>query len=142
MTIHASKGLEYPVVAVVDSDGIRSNSDCFAMLDEGGRTLWTARPNLPELEDDASMFTAKEIVLEEGTSSVPPTASEALLYMREVSRDLDYEEAARKLYVAITRAREVVILAMGGFLCDRARSRARHVARWRGARAHSPRRHG
>lgn len=113
MTIHASKGLEYPVVAVVDSDGIRSNSDCFAMIDEGGRTLWTARPNLPELEDDASMFTAKEIVLEEGTSSVPPTASEALLYMREVSRDLDYEEAARKLYVAITRAREVVILAMG-----------------------------
>ena len=113
MTIHASKGLEYPVVAVAESDGVRSNSDCFAMLDEGGRTLWAARPNLPELEEDKPMLAGKGIALEEGTSSVPQSASEALLYMRDASRDLDFEEAARKLYVAITRAREVVILAMG-----------------------------
>ena len=113
MTIHASKGLEYPVVAVVESDGIRVNADCFAMLDEGGRTLWAARPNLPELDVDAQMAAAKDLVLDEEVTQAPDTAAEAFTYMRRASDALDYEEAARKLYVAITRAREVVILAMG-----------------------------
>ncbi len=113
MTIHASKGLEYPVVAVVESDGIRVNADSFAMLDEGGRTLWAARPNLSELDVDAQMAAAKDLVLDEEATQVPEAAAEAFTYMRRASDALDYEEAARKLYVAITRAREVVILAMG-----------------------------
>lgn len=113
MTIHASKGLEYPVVAVVESDGIGTNTDCFAMLDNDGKTFWTARPNVPELPDDADLVAAKGFTVDAHAADMPSSATEAFFYMRKAANTLDYEEAARKLYVAITRAREVVILAMG-----------------------------
>lgn len=114
MTVHASKGLEFPVVAIAECDGIKANKDRFRMIDRDGMTLWTAFPNRFDRQSDGAMLEAPE--LEEDTLALPmppARAAEAYSYMGRESSVLDYEEAARLLYVAVTRAREVVILAMG-----------------------------
>lgn len=115
MTIHASKGLEFPVVAVAECDGIRPGRDRLQMLERDGETLWAARPNRFEPASDTELLgeipALDEEVLESG--ELPGTATEAFAYMRRRNSDLDYEEAARKLYVAITRAREVALLVLG-----------------------------
>ena len=114
MTVHASKGLEFPVVAVAECDGIKLNKDRLRMCDRDGVTLWTAFPNRHERAADAKMLEAPQLdedVME--LPNPPARASEAFSYMAREADALDYEEAARLLYVAITRAREVVILAMG-----------------------------
>ncbi len=115
MTIHASKGLEFPVVAVTECDGIAASRDRIQMLDEDGETLWAARPNRFDPASDKELLgdvpELDEEVLE--LDRVPASATEAFAYMRTKNATLDYEEAARKLYVALTRAREVAILVMG-----------------------------
>ncbi len=115
MTIHASKGLEFPVVAVTECDGIRAGRDRFQMLDAGGATWWTARPNRFEPASDKELLGDVPALDEDvlAANVLPDTATEAFAYMRRRNSDLDYEEAARKLYVALTRAREVAILVLG-----------------------------
>ena len=112
MTVHASKGLEFPVVAVAECDGVRPSADRFQTVDRGPRMLWTAFPNRFELASDKELLEAPDLD-DEREGDVPGSAAEAFAYMRRESAGLDYEEAARLLYVALTRAREVAILAMG-----------------------------
>ena len=45
MTIHASKGLEFPVVAVAECDGITASSDRLQMGDRAGTVPWVVLPN-------------------------------------------------------------------------------------------------
>lgn len=113
MTVHASKGLEFPVVAVVECDGISNDGDALQAVEREGRTYWSALPNRFDLADDADMLTVPELDEDNVTHEVPERAAEAFAYMKRENRLLDYEEAARLLYVAITRAREVAILAFG-----------------------------
>ncbi len=115
MTIHASKGLEFPVVAVTECDGIRAGRDRFQMLDADGKTWWAARPNRFEPASDKELLGDLPALDEDvlAADTLPDTAAEAFAYMRRRNSDLDYEEAARKLYVALTRAREVAILVLG-----------------------------
>ncbi len=118
MTVHASKGLEFPVVAVAECDGIRSNGDRIQFCDRAGTTLWSALPNRFEPASDKDLLKLPALDSGEdgapaGEGAVPSRASEAFVFMRDERNALDYEEAARLLYVAITRAREVAILAMG-----------------------------
>lgn len=118
MTVHASKGLEFPVVAVAECDGIRSNGDRIQFCDRAGTTLWSALPNRFEPASDKDLLKlpaldSGEDAAPAGEGAVPSRASEAFVFMRDERNALDYEEAARLLYVAITRAREVAILAMG-----------------------------
>lgn len=113
MTVHASKGLEFPVVAVAECDGISNDGDALQAVEREGRTYWSALPNRFDLADDADMLTVPELDEENVTHEVPERAAEAFAYMKRENRLLDYEEAARLLYVAITRAREVAILAFG-----------------------------
>lgn len=113
MTVHASKGLEFPVVAVAECDGISNDGDALQTVEREGRTYWSALPNRFDLADDADMLTVPELDEDNVTHEVPERAAEAFAYMKRENRLLDYEEAARLLYVAITRAREVAILAFG-----------------------------
>lgn len=113
MTVHASKGLEFPVVAVAECDGISNDGDALQAVEREGRTYWSALPNRFDLVDDADMLTVPELDEDNVTHEVPERAAEAFAYMKRENRLLDYEEAARLLYVAITRAREVAILAFG-----------------------------
>lgn len=113
MTVHASKGLEFPVVAVAECDGISNDGDALQAVEREGRTYWSALPNRFDLADDADMLTVPELDEDNVTHEVPECAAEAFAYMKRENRLLDYEEAARLLYVAITRAREVAILAFG-----------------------------
>lgn len=113
MTVHASKGLEFPVVAVAECDGISNDGDALQAVEREGRTYWSALPNRFDFADDADMLTVPELDEDNVTHEVPERAAEAFAYMKRENRLLDYEETARLLYVAITRAREVAILAFG-----------------------------
>lgn len=113
MTVHASKGLEFPVVAVAECDGISNDGDALQAVEREGHTYWSALPNRFDLAGDADMLAVPELDEDNVTHEVPERAAEAFAYMKRENRLLDYEEAARLLYVAITRAREVAILAFG-----------------------------
>ncbi|EEA89424.1 UvrD-helicase domain-containing protein [Collinsella stercoris] len=113
MTVHASKGLEFPVVAVAECDGISNDGDALQAVEREGRTYWSALPNRFDLAGDADMLTVPELDEDNVTHEVPERAAEAFAYMKRENRLFDYEEAARLLYVAITRAREVAIIAFG-----------------------------
>lgn len=132
MTVHASKGLEYPVVAVAECFGVRKSSGAAQMgRVEGGAQVVAlpARFDGVKLADGA--FVKGDDVKKQfehafkgkGTSLwLPPelmedvcatgSPAEAFARLRNDDLQLSLEERARLLYVAMTRARELVILAM------------------------------
>lgn len=132
MTVHASKGLEYPVVAVAECFGVRKSSGAAQMgrVDGGAQVV-----ALPARFDGAKLadgtFVKGDDVKKQfehafkgkGTSLwLPPelmedvcatgSPAEAFARLRNDDLQLSLEERARLLYVAMTRARELVILAM------------------------------
>lgn len=132
MTVHASKGLEYPVVAVAECFGVRKPSGAAQMgRVEGGAQVVAlpARFDGVKLADgtfvkgDDVKKQFEHVFKGKGASPwLPPelmedvcaTGSPAEVFARLRNDDLQLslEERARLLYVAMTRARELVILAM------------------------------
>lgn len=132
MTVHASKGLEYPVVAVAECFGVRKSSGAAQMgrIDGGAQVVaLPARFDGVKLADGT--FVKGDDVKKQfehafkgkGTSLWLPTElmedvcatgspAEAFARLRNDDLQLSLEERARLLYVAMTRARELVILAM------------------------------
>ena len=132
MTVHASKGLEYPVVAVAECFGVRKSSGVAQMgrVDGGAQVVaLPARFDGVKLADGT--FVKGDDVKKQfehafkgkGTSLwLPPelmedvcatgSPAEAFARLRNDDLQLSLEERARLLYVAMTRARELVILAM------------------------------
>ena len=132
MTVHASKGLEYPVVAVAECFGVRKSSGAAQMgrVDGGAQVVaLPARFDGVKLADGT--FVKGDDVKKQfehafkgkGTSLwLPPelmedvcatgSPAEAFARLRNDDLRLSLEERARLLYVAMTRARELVILAM------------------------------
>lgn len=132
MTVHASKGLEYPVVAVAECFGARKSSGAAQMgrVDGGAQVVaLPARFDGVKLADGT--FVKGDDVKKQfehafkgkGTSLwLPPelmedvcatgSPAEAFARLRNDDLQLSLEERARLLYVAMTRARELVILAM------------------------------
>ena len=132
MTVHASKGLEYPVVAVAECFGVRKSSGAAQMgrVDGGAQVVaLPARFDGVKLAD--GIFVKGDDVKKQfehafkgkGTSLwLPPelmedvcatgSPAEAFARLRNDDLQLSLEERARLLYVAMTRARELVILAM------------------------------
>lgn len=132
MTVHASKGLEYPVVAVAECFGVRKSSGTAQMgrVDGGAQVVaLPARFDGVKLADGT--FVKGDDVKKQfehafkgkGTSLwLPPelmedvcatgSPAEAFTRLRNDDLQLSLEERARLLYVAMTRARELVILAM------------------------------
>lgn len=132
MTVHASKGLEYPVVAVAECFGVRKPSGAAQMgRVEGGAQVVAlpARFDGVKLADgtfvkgDDVKKQFEHVFKGKGTSPwLPPelmedvcatgSPAEAFARLRNDDLQLSLEERARLLYVAMTRARELVILAM------------------------------
>ena len=132
MTVHASKGLEYPVVAVAECFGVRKSSGAAQMgrVESGAQVVaLPARFDGVKLADGT--FVKGDDVKKQfehsfkgkGTSLwLPPelmedvcatgSPAEAFARLRNDDLQLSLEERARLLYVAMTRARELVILAM------------------------------
>lgn len=132
MTVHASKGLEYPVVAVAECFGVRKSSGAAQMgRVEGGAQVVALPARFDGVKLADGTFVKGDDVKKQfehafkgkGTSLwLPPelmedvcaTGSPAEAFVRLCNDDLQLslEERARLLYVAMTRARELVILAM------------------------------
>ena len=132
MTVHASKGLEYPVVAVAECFGVRKSSGAAQMgRIEGGAQVVALPARFDGVKLADGTFVKGDDVKKQfehafkgkGTSLwLPPelmedvcatgSPAEAFARLRNDDLQLSLEERARLLYVAMTRARELVILAM------------------------------
>lgn len=132
MTVHASKGLEYPVVAVAECFGVRKSSGAAQMgRVEGGAQVVALPARFDGVKLADGTFVKGDDVKKQfehafkgkGTSLwLPPelmedvcatgSPAEAFVRLRNHDLQLSLEERARLLYVAMTRARELVILAM------------------------------
>lgn len=132
MTVHASKGLEYPVVAVAECFGVRKSSGAAQMgRVEGGAQVVALPARLDGVKLADGTFVKGDDVKKQfehafkgkGMSLwLPPelmedvcatgSPAEAFARLRNDDLRLSLEERARLLYVAMTRARELVILAM------------------------------
>ena len=134
MTVHASKGLEFPVVAVSECFSIRSCGDRMqsARRDDGTLDVVALPGRFPSCRDSSGGHVDGAEVEKQfkkylsGAGATGPwldpslvddvcatgSAAEAWLSMRCEEDRLALEERARLLYVAMTRAREVCLLAM------------------------------
>ncbi len=132
MTVHASKGLEYPVVAVAECFGVRKSSGAAQIgRVEGGAQVVALPARFDGVKLADGTFVKGDDVKKQfehafkgkGTSLwLPPklmedvcatgSPAEAFVRLRSDDLQLSLEERARLLYVAMTRARELVILAM------------------------------
>lgn len=132
MTVHASKGLEYPVVAVAECFGVRKSSGAAQMgRVEGGAQVVALPARFDGVKLADGTFVKGDDVKRQfehafkgkGTSLwLPPelmedvcatgSPAEAFARLRNDDLRLSLEERARLLYVAMTRAGELVILAM------------------------------
>ena len=131
MTVHASKGLEFPVVAVAECFSSKKSSNLMQTrrLEDGRVEVVT----LPDSFANAHLEDGRTIerdaikkqfnkylkgspawLTSEQANDVCASDSAALawLEMRDGSNQAEFEEQKRLLYVACTRAREVLVLAM------------------------------
>ena len=131
MTVHASKGLEFPVVAVAECFSIRSGNAKLQSLrgDDGAISLVALPGQFPSARSADGAYikgddVAKEFKKYLGGSSAwltseyaddvcaSDSAAGAWLAMSERETRLELQERERLLYVAMTRAREYCLLAM------------------------------
>lgn len=131
MTVHASKGLEFPVVAVAECFSIKSGNAKLQSLrgDDGSVSLVALPDQFPSARSADGAYikgddVAKEFKKYLGGSSAwltseyaddvcaSDSAAGAWLAMSERETRLELQERERLLYVAMTRAREYCLLAM------------------------------
>ena len=134
MTVHASKGLEFPVVAVVECYGSQPVRGVFQSCRTAAGVRVCALPSrFPAVRDTSGARVDGDEVAKrfrrlynewlpaELVDDVCASGSVAETFVRmradEAARQL--EERSRLLYVAMTRAREVLILAMESGLTSR-----------------------
>lgn len=127
MTVHASKGLEFPIVAVGEFKVPGGDYSRLLANDVDGRTVLsldlqnsvTALAGSANLASVSSLYSSMmaEYAGEDELLQAARNASGALelraaLYERE--RAGDVEEAKRLLYVALTRAKEALVVSLMG----------------------------
>lgn len=108
MTVHASKGLEFQVVAVAGWDGTSRIDQILhghAQSSEGTEALIIRADKI----DQKVLDKLKEI------PGNPQTLGEWYPYLRDSEKQADAEEATRLLYVALTRAEDALIFDIDGY---------------------------
>ena len=126
MTVHASKGLEFPIVAVAElrDDSARSSAlesatvagRTYVSLD-GGRTLERLREKTSSLVAKSSAYQPfsefdENELAEMVTRAATPADRRAAIMLHEGRGEA--AEARRLLYVALTRAKEALVLCIRG----------------------------
>ncbi|WP_303728506.1 exodeoxyribonuclease V subunit beta [Denitrobacterium detoxificans] len=101
MTVHASKGLEFPIVAVVDCYETRNRGEKPALLSDAGTVFaaFSTSGIKPGEEDDFSVRDASNQL--EHASAIC-----------RINAEREYEEKKRLFYVAATRASAGLIVCM------------------------------
>ncbi len=113
MTIHASKGLEFPIVAVAQyarSSHAQSGKEAVVLTEGGGRYMTLPATYTGEGAGDVKAHAAECASYADNLES----ARDALGfggYALRLNAAREDEEAQRLLYVALTRARDMLILA-------------------------------
>ncbi|MGI6031839.1 MAG: UvrD-helicase domain-containing protein [Coriobacteriales bacterium] len=107
MTIHASKGLEFPIVAVAEYDdsNIGKGSDVISLSEEGKSYLALSVDAQEKIKKD---FDAD--AEEPDTFGAASSRAGFSVHAQRLQRRRADEESQRLLYVALTRARDVLIL--------------------------------
>ena len=125
MTIHASKGLQFPIVAVSDADFAKRGANAFKRTTLDGKTYIALDPSVPSegrvknglvqkcqktfFEKFKAMHTPQEM------SGILQHRSDIASYcaaLKVVDMQGEAEEHQRKLYVAYTRAKDCLIVCM------------------------------
>lgn len=108
MTIHASKGLEFPIVAVAEYEksGRRQLGPEPQALTEEGTTYLALQP---KVTGDASKH-FKDEEADVCTFADASDPDEFCVHAKQLADQREKEESQRLLYVALTRAREVLLL--------------------------------
>lgn len=110
MTIHASKGLEFGVCAVAECWGARRSEGSVATAPEGGGRTFVVRP--PELDARVLSGIDPEELEESADRGAARPLAARYLAMRAADEQADAQERARLLYVALTRAREALVVGV------------------------------
>ncbi len=127
MTVHSSKGLEFPIVAVAEFSGGRALTPRLIASSVAGKTytsldLGRTLDSVGDTVDAATMAQVRAYVLgletdEDGLAAAIAEDAGALhrrLAMREHEAIGDEEEEKRLLYVALTRAKEALVVSTMG----------------------------
>ena len=124
MTVHASKGLEFPIVAVAEFKDVSGDASRLLALPDGtGKVLLSL--DLGKTRDNVGTGSDRDLYpqLLEGCDDEDSLiarardasgALEQRAAMYEHGRLGDEEEAKRLLYVALTRAKEALVVCLGG----------------------------
>lgn len=116
MTVHSSKGLEFPIVVVADCFSVTPSRSNVSFIQTSHSTAVVALPSSSTVaRRDASTTIAKmkKALREAGDDFGSSTSAIAMsLEAQQEDFELDMAERYRLLYVAMTRAREACILAM------------------------------
>ncbi len=109
MTIHASKGLEFPVTAVAECWGnpAPDSAVCCVPHADGTSGLVCRPPECPRLDAIDAGDAADDLA-----SGRPMPLSLAYVACRQADAEASLDEKARLLYVALTRAREALVLSV------------------------------
>lgn len=122
MTIHASKGLQFPIVAVAEAFPSTHRKDKLALVSDGGKSYFSVKlsesiKGAGQIQKDAADFVFNRLAeaddkdkLRACLASDDPAVFRAAI-MR-FAHLLDDEEYQRKLYVAYTRAQESLIVCI------------------------------
>jgi ATP-dependent exoDNAse (exonuclease V) beta subunit len=114
MTIHASKGLEFDVVAVVSAfDEPRKDTGLLTVRTEAGLMLTMPLPTDDVLKK-LGTFNKKDLPQEERPSEAAEcvTAAEWRMLAEDTEAQATAQEQGRLAYVALTRAREVLVVGV------------------------------
>lgn len=120
MTIHASKGLEFPIVALADFYGIRSVQDKLLVENQGGNSfaslsLGESLNAFPALKKRLNKYQPYHDVSDEEREDCLKNSSSLAQYraaLKASSYREELAEARRKFYVGLTRASEALVISM------------------------------
>ncbi len=123
MTVHASKGLEFPIVAVAELREGSAHGSKLAMTDFDGKTFASVdlgrsaeKASSPLMARASSFNPFGEYADEQLDAVLEAPGSRAMLRaaIKERERRGDEQEAFRLFYVALTRAKEALVVSLAG----------------------------